>query len=145
MFLRNELNATCVRLAFGRFTALIDRCRSFVSGPLFLIPALLCALTLRADQKPYFVTYDHELEDVGDLEISLSPIVGLPKSGNAFLGSTTKSSTASETGGQRHFTWMGNPPAMTARCSPASVGKTACGLSGATIGSIRCSTLNTNT
>ena len=90
MFLRNELNATCVRLAFGRFTALIDRCRSFVSGPLFLIPALLCALTLRADQKPYFVTYDHELEDVGDLEISLSPIVGLPKSGNAFLGSTTE-------------------------------------------------------
>ncbi len=51
---------------------------------------LFCSATVRADQKPFVVTYDQEMEDAGDLEISLSPVVGFPKTGNAFFGSATE-------------------------------------------------------
>jgi hypothetical protein len=39
-----------------------------------------------AQEAPYFVTYDHHLEDAGDLEISIATTVGVPRSGQrAFL------------------------------------------------------------
>ncbi len=85
-----ELAASILQHALGKLESPLARCRSSLGAPLFLLPALLCSITLRGEEKPYFVTYDHEMEDAGDLEISLSPIVGLPKSGNAFLGSTTE-------------------------------------------------------
>jgi hypothetical protein len=43
---------------------------------------------LGAQEKPYFVTYDHQLEEPGSLEISFIPVLGLPKTGSAFVGST---------------------------------------------------------
>ncbi len=39
---------------------------------------------------PYFLTYDHQLEEPGELEISLNPVLGVPKSANVFVGSTTE-------------------------------------------------------
>jgi hypothetical protein len=58
--------------------------------------AALCALAaftlllpggrLRAE-RPYFVTYDHQMEEPGNLEISVNPILGLPRNGHNFLAS----------------------------------------------------------
>ena len=41
-------------------------------------------------QRPYFVTYDHEMEEPGNLEISVNPILGFPKQGNRFMGGWTE-------------------------------------------------------
>jgi hypothetical protein len=46
-----------------------------------LIAVLLLALAARAQDKPYFVTYDHHLEEPGNLEISLSNHLGIPRAG----------------------------------------------------------------
>jgi hypothetical protein len=53
---------------------------------LFLVGS---ASTARAEG-PYFVTYDHHMEEPGSLEISLNPVFGVPKVGNGFLGSATE-------------------------------------------------------
>ncbi|MBZ5682783.1 MAG: hypothetical protein LAO24_22035 [Acidobacteriia bacterium] len=47
--------------------------------PIFLLPAPLRA------QENYFVTYSHELEEPGNLEIEAKSITGAPKGGNPFL------------------------------------------------------------
>jgi len=43
----------------------------------------------RAD-KPYFVTYDDEMEEPGNFEISFNPVLGLPQSAPAFLAGWTE-------------------------------------------------------
>jgi hypothetical protein len=50
---------------------------------------VVCLSQLRAD-KPYFVTYDDEMEEPGNLEVSLNPVIGLPQSGHRFLGLWTE-------------------------------------------------------
>jgi hypothetical protein len=42
---------------------------------------VLLALAARAQDKPYFVTYDHHLEEPGNLEIQLSNHLGIPRAG----------------------------------------------------------------
>jgi len=54
-------------------------------GLLALVPA-----SLHAGEGPYFVTYDHQMEEPGNLEISFNPVIGLPKTANGFVGSTTE-------------------------------------------------------
>ena len=54
-------------------------------GLLALVPA-----SLRAGEGPYFVTYSHQMEEPGNLEISFNPVIGLPKTANGFVGSTTE-------------------------------------------------------
>jgi hypothetical protein len=59
--------------------------------PLAFAMALLAAnWPLFAGEGPYFVTYDHHMEEPGDLEISFSPVFGVPKAGNGFLGTSTE-------------------------------------------------------
>jgi len=41
-------------------------------------------------QNPYFVAYDHHLEEPGELEIALKSTAGSPKGGGDFLGSWTE-------------------------------------------------------
>ncbi len=41
-------------------------------------------------QRPYFVTYDHHMEEPGSLEISANPVFGIPKTVHGFVGSTTE-------------------------------------------------------
>lgn len=49
---------------------------------LALVLAFVClAPRLRAQDKPYFVTYDHHLEEPGNLEISFSNNLGVPCAG----------------------------------------------------------------
>ena len=47
--------------------------------PLFLL--LAAASIVRAQEAPYFVTYDHHLEEPGNLELETSSTLGIPRSG----------------------------------------------------------------
>jgi hypothetical protein len=58
------------------------------SALLVVIP--LVPFSLQAGEGPYFVTYDHQMEEPGNLEISLSPVIGIPKEANGFVASTTE-------------------------------------------------------
>ena len=54
-----------------------------------------CALTglvlaLHAGDGPYFVTYSHQMEEPGNLEISLKNVVGRPGGDNRFLGTAAE-------------------------------------------------------
>src|SRR5947199_326407 len=41
-------------------------------------------------EKPYFVTYDDQMEEPGNFELSFNPVVGLPQRNRAFVGSSTE-------------------------------------------------------
>jgi hypothetical protein len=51
---------------------------------LFLATVLLTVLRARAQEAPYFVTYDHHLEEPGNLEVETSTTMGVPRSGQSF-------------------------------------------------------------
>jgi hypothetical protein len=58
-------------------------------GRCLSIPFLLSAATaLCAQEKPYFVAYDHQMEEPGNLEVAASPVFGLPKMGRRFVGTS---------------------------------------------------------
>ena len=61
-----------------------------VISAIFFILFQASATALRAGEGPYFVTYSHQMEEPGDLEISFNPVVGLPKTATGFMGSTTE-------------------------------------------------------
>lgn len=48
------------------------------------------AVAARAQEKPYFVTYSHDLEEPGNLEIETKGAAGQPKGGNAFGADATE-------------------------------------------------------
>jgi hypothetical protein len=50
--------------------------------------ASLARVCCRAQERPYFVTYSHEMEEPGNLEIEIFSVVGKPPDANRFLGST---------------------------------------------------------
>lgn len=56
------------------------------------IAAVLFAVGGRcsAQERPYFVTYSHEMEEPGNLEIESYGVVGRPPGGNRFLGDATE-------------------------------------------------------
>jgi len=56
---------------------------------LFLIFLFLSVLTplSQAQEWPYFVTYSHDMEEPGNLEINLGNVTGKPQMGNRFIGS----------------------------------------------------------
>ena len=56
------------------------------AAALLVFLALLTA-TLRAGEKPYFVTYDHQMEEPGNLEVAFNPVIGFPRRANGFVGS----------------------------------------------------------
>ncbi len=47
--------------------------------------ASIFGATAHAQEKPYFVTYDHRMEEPGSLEISLNPVFGTQRGGGDFL------------------------------------------------------------
>ena len=57
-----------------------------------LLPALLGAVLFQAcacaGEGPFFVTYSHQMEEPGNLEIATKNITGKPGNGSRFLGST---------------------------------------------------------
>jgi hypothetical protein len=50
--------------------------------------AIFLAAGCNAQERPYFVTYSHEMEEPGNLGIELFNAVGKPPAGNRFIGST---------------------------------------------------------
>jgi hypothetical protein len=52
----------------------------------FLICSLVVLSSLCADG-PYFITYTHDMEEPGNLEVSFDQVIGNPRLGNTFLGS----------------------------------------------------------
>jgi len=54
--------------------------------PILIVITLLSSLALcsKAQESPYFVTYDHHLEEPGNLEIATSSTMGVPRSGQRF-------------------------------------------------------------
>jgi len=57
---------------------------------LFLLGLFFLAPALHAQERPYFVTYSHEMEEPGNLEIEMFNVVGNPPGGNAFFGSNVE-------------------------------------------------------
>lgn len=53
----------------------------------FLLGILCLAAFAAAQERPYFVTYSHEMEEPGNLEIEMYNAVGKPPGGNGFFGS----------------------------------------------------------
>ena len=51
-----------------------------------LLMCLFSAALARAQEAPYFVTYDHHLEEPGNLEIETSATAGVPRSGQQPAG-----------------------------------------------------------
>lgn len=54
------------------------------------IPLLLAMLPgpARAQESPYFVTYSHHMEEPGNLELALTPALGVPREGNRSIATT---------------------------------------------------------
>src|SRR5258708_808298 len=53
---------------------------------LFIVSGSLCA----GQERPYFVTYTHEMEEPGNLEIAMLNVTGKPSAGNRFWGSSVE-------------------------------------------------------
>jgi hypothetical protein len=60
--------------------------RFFVSGLPLLCLTVLPPLA-KAQERPYFITYDHQMEEPDSLEISFNPVFGAQGRGNDFLAS----------------------------------------------------------
>src|SRR6266849_4011391 len=43
-----------------------------------------------AQERPYFVTYDHHMEEPGNFEVAFNPFLGVPKTASTFLGGWTE-------------------------------------------------------
>jgi hypothetical protein len=71
--------------AFGRARGVYWTC--WLGGVLGLV---LFPPAVRAQERPYFVTYDHHMEEPGSLEMSISPTVGVPKTANSFVSTWTE-------------------------------------------------------
>jgi hypothetical protein len=56
---------------------------AFVVCLLFGLFAGVC----HSQERPYFVTYSHEMEEPGSLDIEFFNAVGKPPGGNRFIGS----------------------------------------------------------
>lgn len=89
-----ELNATNWKRICNRFASVL---RIFTEPfprprhPLVVAWVIVAAcLPAPAGEGPYFVTYDHHMEEPGNLEVSINPVFGVPKAGNGFLGSLTE-------------------------------------------------------
>src|SRR5690349_20187560 len=57
-------------------------------APFYLWALVLITTPLFAQERPYFVTYSHEMEEPGNLEIETFNVVGKPPDANRFIGST---------------------------------------------------------
>jgi len=73
-------------------SALLLPCRRLLH---FCLPVFVCTLMFsstpaRAQERPYFVTYDHHLEEPGNLEIAVNPVFGTQRGGGNFLASWTE-------------------------------------------------------
>jgi hypothetical protein len=62
----------------------------FVALSIVVLMLTTTIVRLGAAEKPYFLTYDHHLEDPGDFEVSFNPVVGFPQTASRFVGASTE-------------------------------------------------------
>ena len=62
---------------------------NFAPRAFLLLTAFLPA-PAHAQEKPYFVTYTHHLEEPGALEVSFNPVIGVPRTAPGFVGAWTE-------------------------------------------------------
>src|SRR5438552_18994674 len=65
----------------GRFAQFI----SYVLGGI-----ALCSTMAAAQESPYFVTYDHHMEEPGNLEVATNPVIGRARGVDTFIGTWTE-------------------------------------------------------
>jgi len=65
-------------------------CNEFPFCLRLLAPLLLYMPSVWAGEGPFFVTYTHQLEEPGNLELATKNLVGRPGGGNLFLGGATE-------------------------------------------------------
>ena len=51
---------------------------------------LALSFPMKAGEGPYFITYNHHMEEPGNLELGINPILGKPRNGNPYLASWTE-------------------------------------------------------
>ncbi|HEX2710704.1 MAG TPA: hypothetical protein VHM88_00565 [Candidatus Acidoferrales bacterium] len=51
-----------------------------------MLACFVLPLAVRTQEKPYFVSYDHHMEEPGSLEISVNSVGGSPQGGHGFAG-----------------------------------------------------------
>jgi hypothetical protein len=73
-----------------RFVSFFDRysCNCIAAALLGLSALCLCPAKAHAQEWPYLVTYSHELEEPGNLEVAFKNVQAAPHSGNQFISST---------------------------------------------------------
>lgn len=54
------------------------------------IAILLLLPALQAGEGPFFITYTHQMEEPGNLEVATKNLTGKPRAGNRFFGATTE-------------------------------------------------------
>ena len=64
------------------------RCKPFAAVLLGIFAACLFPARASAQEWPYLVTYSHELEEPGNLEIAFKNVQAAPANGNSFISST---------------------------------------------------------
>ncbi|HVT61834.1 MAG TPA: hypothetical protein VHR45_25980 [Thermoanaerobaculia bacterium] len=65
-----------------------SRSRTRCLRPLALVAlGAACAAGARAQERVYFITYNHQMEEPGSLEIALAPVYGTQRGGGSFLAS----------------------------------------------------------
>lgn len=61
-----------------------------IGGAVLLMCVLPALSVARAQEKPYFVTYSHDLEEPGNLEIESKNVAAQPKNANSFFAPTVE-------------------------------------------------------
>jgi len=59
-----------------------------IKTTVIILSLIFAASAAHAQERPYFVTYSHEMEEPGNLEIESYNVMGQPPGGNLFFGST---------------------------------------------------------
>jgi hypothetical protein len=66
----------------------IKACTAWIAR---IVPLIFVALPLAwAGEGPFFITYTHQMEEPGNLEVATRNVTGKPGDGSRFLGSTTE-------------------------------------------------------
>jgi hypothetical protein len=79
---------TCNRVASVRCNSVAPAKRNMRNLTLSLFVCFLAVAGCHAQEPPYFVTYSHDLEEPGNLEIAVKDAQGSPKFANPFVSET---------------------------------------------------------
>jgi hypothetical protein len=61
-----------------------------IAAILLLATSFLCCVPVSRAQENYFITYSHQMEEPGNLELATKNVSGFPHGGNSFLGSAVE-------------------------------------------------------